>query len=267
MHSPKQTAVLAKFNARSSPSQRLATGLHFNVPQTAPADANTIASSAPIGISIEFFEFPNYVQNLPLTDACLNKLGEAMNARPPMRIGGTSQDSAVYNASLPSAISYRWPDSTHKGVPLDLQFGKEYIALASKYDGPVTFGLNRRMNNLSNTIEAARLARSGLSTNFHAFENGNEPNFYKDSDPIAEGQLWTASADFSSKTHWQSAIGAALNETEPFVQAGVYYGTGPFNTSSLAEKEQAAGTLDDVKTFCHHFYSQGGDSPRGEMSC
>lgn len=85
------------------------------------------------------------------------------------------RDSAVYNSSLSSPISYRWPDSTHKGVPLDLQFGKQYISLASQYDGPVVFGLNRRMDNLSNTIEAAKIAREGMP-NFRAFEIGNEPN-------------------------------------------------------------------------------------------
>lgn len=47
-----------------------------------------------------------------------------------------------------------------------------------------------------------------------------------------------------------------MNEKESFVQAGVYYGTGSFNTKDLGDMEKQGGTLNNVKSFCHHFYSQ-----------
>ncbi|KAI5309961.1 hypothetical protein KEM55_002048 [Ascosphaera atra] len=81
---------------------------------------------------------------------------------------------------------------------------------------------------------------------------------YKDSDPIAENKAWNAQADFASQVKWQSSISEALDEKEPFVQAGVYYGQGAFNTTGLSNKEQETNALKDVQSFCHHYYPQGG---------
>ncbi|KAI5310253.1 hypothetical protein KEM55_000007 [Ascosphaera atra] len=135
--------MLPRIAFLASLSGVLAQGLQYDVTQTAPFDASKIASNAPIGVSLEFFEFPDYMQKLPLTKACLRKLGEAMGASPPLRIGGTSQDAAVFNTSLAPEISYRWPDDSHKGVPLDLQFGTKFVDLAASYDGSVTFGKDK----------------------------------------------------------------------------------------------------------------------------
>ncbi|KAI5310252.1 hypothetical protein KEM55_000006 [Ascosphaera atra] len=113
------------------------------------------------------------------------------------------------------------------------------------------------MDDIDNTISAAKAVKSEVG-NLYALEIGNEPNFYKDSDPIAENKAWNAQADFASQVKWQSSISDALDEKEPFVQAGVYYGQGAFNTTGLSTKEQEADTLKDVQSFCHHYYPQGG---------
>lgn len=46
--------------------------------------------------------------------------------------------------------------------------------MASEYDGSVILGLNRRLDNLSNTIAAATLAKSEIK-NLYSIELGNEP--------------------------------------------------------------------------------------------
>lgn len=47
--------------------------------------------------------------------------------------------------------------------------------MAANYGGKVTVGLNRRLDNLPNTIAAATLAYDEMS-NLYAIELGNEPN-------------------------------------------------------------------------------------------
>lgn len=47
--------------------------------------------------------------------------------------------------------------------------------MAASYSGPVILGLNRRLDNQPNTIQAAALAKSQMP-NLDAIELGNEPN-------------------------------------------------------------------------------------------
>jgi hypothetical protein len=49
------------------------------------------------------------------------------------------------------------------------------MSLAAEYGGKVTVGLNRRLNDLSNTVDAAILATKTID-NLYAIELGNEPN-------------------------------------------------------------------------------------------
>ena len=47
--------------------------------------------------------------------------------------------------------------------------------MAADYSGSVILGLNRRLDNISNTIAAAKLAKSEMG-NLYSIELGNEPN-------------------------------------------------------------------------------------------
>jgi hypothetical protein len=49
------------------------------------------------------------------------------------------------------------------------------MSLAGTYDGKVTIGFNRRLNNLANTVAAAAQAQDEIDS-LHAIELGNEPN-------------------------------------------------------------------------------------------
>jgi hypothetical protein len=60
-------------------------------------------------------------------------------------------------------------------APETLTFGPSFVSLASIYAGDVILGLNRRLNNISNTIAAATLAYTKME-NLYAIELGNEPN-------------------------------------------------------------------------------------------
>jgi hypothetical protein len=74
---------------------------------------------------------------------------------------------------LTQAVNYTVASSTD--APTTLTYGPSFISLAASYGGEIILGLNRRLNNIANTISAAKLAKSDAA-NLYAIELGNEPN-------------------------------------------------------------------------------------------
>lgn len=93
-----------------------------------------------------------------------------------------SRDRATYDPTLTTAVSYTVASSTD--APSSLTYGPSFISLAASYGGEIILGLNRRLNNISNSILAAELAQSE-ATNLYAMELGNEPNCKVQSFPIS----------------------------------------------------------------------------------
>lgn len=74
-------------------------------------------------------------------------------------------------------------------APESLTFGPSFISLAASYGGDVILGLNRRLNNVSNTLAAATLAKDNIQ-NLYAIELGNEPNCASDCPTPMFPGLW-----------------------------------------------------------------------------
>jgi hypothetical protein len=83
------------------------------------------------------------------------------------------RDRATYDPTLTTAVNYTVASSTD--APSSLTYGPSFISLAANYSGEIILGLNRRLNNIANSIQAAKLAQSEAS-NLYAIELGNEPN-------------------------------------------------------------------------------------------
>ncbi|KAJ5362159.1 hypothetical protein N7541_003003 [Penicillium brevicompactum] len=247
-----------------------AAGLSFNVPASPPSNSSGQLSAAPVGVSLEFFTFPEYIQDLPSTTTCLQNLKDLTGTWPPVRIGGTTQydftslpyrahtnldrDRATYDASSSEAVTYTVAST--KDAPTTLTYGPSFISLAATYAGKVILGLNRRLDNISNTIAAALLAQKNMD-NLYSIELGNEPNFFVDSDPIAQGSSWTAAADEASQIAWQDAVCGNLSVSD-IISAGVYFGTSPMSLASLTAKEGDSNAY--VKDYCSHNYPQSSGS-------
>ncbi|CDM30448.1 CAZyme family GH79 [Penicillium roqueforti] len=231
-----------------------ALSLSFNVPISPPSNSSQQLSAAPVGVSLEFFAFPEYIQEVESTMTCLQNLKDLTGTWPPMRIGGTTQDRAIYNSSSTEAVTYTVASTG--AAPETLTYGPSFISLAAGYAGEVIIGLNRRLGDILNTISAALLAQSKMN-NLYSIELGNEPNFFVDSDPIANGASWTAAADESSQVTWQDAMCGNLSATD-IISAGVYFGTSPMSLASLTAKESDAN--DYVKDYCSHNYPQSSGS-------
>ncbi|KNG88144.1 hypothetical protein ANOM_003351 [Aspergillus nomiae NRRL 13137] len=221
-----------------------------DVPASAPTNASAQLVDAPVGLSLEFFTFPAYMNDVDATKTCLQNLKELTGTWPPLRIGGTTQDRATYDASSSSAVTYTVSDPAD--APSSLTFGPPFMSLAASYGGQVIVGLNRRLNNQSNTIAAAALAKDTIN-NLYAIELGNEPNFFSDSDPIADGASWDAAADYKSQVAWQDAVCQNLSASG-LISAGVYFGTSPMSITGLSSAEGEADDL--VKDYCSHNYPQ-----------
>ncbi|KAL4930981.1 uncharacterized protein BDV17DRAFT_297481 [Aspergillus undulatus] len=226
--------------------------LTFNVPASPPENSSPQLSSAPVGVSLEFFTFPAYFNDVAATTTCLANFRDLTGAWPPLRIGGTTQDRATYDASSTEAVTYSVDDPAD--APLTLTFGPAFISQAAQYEGSVVLGLNRRLNNIENTIDAAQLAFNSIG-NLQAIELGNEPNFFTDDDPIANGSPWTASADYVSQIEWQDSVAGNLSATNIF-SAGVYFGTDPMSIQDLAAEEEEGGATVYVRDYCSHNYPQ-----------
>jgi hypothetical protein len=83
------------------------------------------------------------------------------------------RDRATYNASSTKAVTYTVASTTD--APESLTYGRSFISLAADYEGEVIIGLNRRLDEVSNTISAALIVQSE-GDNLYSIELGNEPN-------------------------------------------------------------------------------------------
>jgi hypothetical protein len=84
-----------------------------------------------------------------------------------------SRDRATYDSSSTEAVTYTV--ASPGAAPETLTYGPPFISLAASYAGEVIIGLNRRLDDIANTISAAILAQSEMD-NLYSIELGNEPN-------------------------------------------------------------------------------------------
>lgn len=146
----------------------------FAIPSQVGAGGYSYAplDPAPVGFSFEFFAFPSYFTNVTATEQCLSNWKDLTGVWPPIRIGGTTQDRASFDASTSAYVVYSVANAAD--APMTLTFGSRFMTLAGTYPGSVVVGLNRGKNNIENTIAAAKAAVSEVK-NLLAIELGNEP--------------------------------------------------------------------------------------------
>lgn len=84
-----------------------------------------------------------------------------------------ARDRATYDPSSSDAVTYTVASTND--APETLTYGPSFISLAATYAGNVIIGLNRRLDDISNTIAAALLVQDKMN-NLYSIELGNEPN-------------------------------------------------------------------------------------------
>ena len=82
------------------------------------------------------------------------------------------RDLATFDQNLQVPVNYTV--ATPGSLPENVTYGPSYITFASELTGDVTLGLNRRLNNMVNTVLAALLVKETIN-NVFSIELGNEP--------------------------------------------------------------------------------------------
>ncbi|KAK4141364.1 glycoside hydrolase [Dichotomopilus funicola] len=209
---------------------------------------------APIGISFEFFAFPAYFTNVTATHQCLSNWKDLTGVWPPIRIGGTTQDRASFDAASSDYVTYSV--ASPADAPMTLTFGPRFMTLAGEYEGSVVVGLNRGKNDIENTIAAAKVAVDEV-TNLLAIELGNEPEYYpKDGQPIAQG-AWDPFTDATSQIDWSTRVSSAIGR-DNIIQAGNWNQAPPDWGAAQLIAQQTPESEKAIRHYAHHNYP-GGD--------
>ncbi|RYO76630.1 hypothetical protein DL766_003736 [Monosporascus sp. MC13-8B] len=186
---------------------------------------------APVGISFEFFAFPSCFTNVTATQQCLANWRDLTGAWPPIRIGGTTQDRALYDAASSAYVAYSVAGP--RDAPMSLTYGPRFLTLAGQYGGSVV---------LSNTIEAAKRAVAEVRDWLLAIELGNEPEYYDRApvQPIARNG-WSPDLNAASQNEWHLTVGRAIgSDRMPLMQAGNWDDSPPkWGAAQLIAKQNA----------------------------
>lgn len=80
--------------------------------------------------SFEFFMWPSYMRNITPPLLCLKHFSDLYGRQVPIRIGGTTQDRATYDANFDGYVSYHVDDPLD--APMDLLYGPRFFDLISE---------------------------------------------------------------------------------------------------------------------------------------
>ncbi|KAM7221975.1 hypothetical protein V8F06_002726 [Rhypophila decipiens] len=253
--SVKNFGLLCLALATTTSTSTAQAAVTFEVPAKVGAPGYKYAplDPAPVGLSFEFFAFPSYFTNVTATKQCLANWKSLTGVWPPIRIGGTTQDRAQYDASTSAYVVYSVQSAAD--APMTLTFGSKFMTLAGTYEGSVVVGLNRGKNKIENTIAAAKVAVAEVK-NLLAIELGNEPEYYpKDGQPIAAG-TWNPSVDVASQNSWMIRVGSAVGRKN-IIQAGNWNAAAPtWGAANLIAAENAT-VRQYVRHYAHHNYPGG----------
>lgn len=159
------------------------------------------------------------------------------------------RDRATYDPSLGSAVQYTVDSPAD--APASLTYGPQFFALANSLKGDVTVGLNRQLNNITNTMLAAVEAKKAVR-GLLALELGNEPEFYASGSPIIPaGTAWSPTEDGTSQKEWFTSLQSSVGDV---FQAAVYLQYPSWSTTGLIPLLE--GAISYVKTFSGHSYPQ-----------
>jgi hypothetical protein len=75
--------------------------------------------------------WPSYAINISLTLPCLDHFTKLYGRKMPIRIGGTTQDRATYDATFKGYVSYKVDDPLE--APMSLIYGPKFFDLISEF--------------------------------------------------------------------------------------------------------------------------------------
>lgn len=177
----------------------LAAGIATGAPTSPSRDGITVPLSVPntaaapilqpfLGYSIEFFFWPDFAGNLTHPNAfsnnLLDNLGQLQGEKPYIRVGGNTQDLAIFDAGLPTATAGTIDNSTtFKDYPLHVKIGPSFFESYHTFPNTkYSHGFNLAANGTlgeKTTNETVPFACKALANGRLAYwEIGNEPDHF-----------------------------------------------------------------------------------------
>lgn len=158
------------------------------------------------------------------SDTLLNNIGNISGTKPYIRVGGNSQDLAMYDPALPTATKATWVQSPNMH-PEDISIGPSFFEGYSSFPGTrFIHGFN--MKNATNSaagwqslLDTVPVACKALGGRLVWWEYGNEPDVYPR--PSSAWNIASYVADWHNGT---AAIQKQLARACPDMAAGNAYG-------------------------------------------
>jgi len=207
MHAARSAFLLASFVLHHAVSLVAAQDvIAFTIPSTLLPNASQIMDPRFAGFGIEFsniFSFTGTPQSPnTFSSNLLQNLKTVAGVAPCIRVGGNTQDNALYQSNfteaqigrnqyptlMPNVVGY---------VPFDNDiYGPELFKALGTFPAGTQFiyGLNLAYDNadyLDVITTTAEAVLSALNDNVYSFEIGNEPDLYDSTAPYRIGQNWS----------------------------------------------------------------------------
>jgi hypothetical protein len=199
----------------------------FTIPSTLLSNASQILDPRFAGFGIEFSNIFSFTGSASspntFSSNLLGNLQQLAGVPPCIRVGGNTQDFALYEESFSGAEIGRNPNptvnSTIKGnTPFDADiYGPELFKSLGTFPSGTEyiFGLNLAYDNsdyISQITGAAKAVLSALNDNLYSFEIGNEPDLYDSTAAFRIGQTWDGTTYVSE---WEARASAIQSQVYP----------------------------------------------------
>ncbi|KAH6672192.1 glycoside hydrolase family 79 protein [Halenospora varia] len=245
-----------------------------------PSSASEPIPEAFVSYSIEFSSFPEFAGNKSkpnvFSNNLLNNLGSFTGTKPYIRVGGNTQDYALYNSSLQYALNGTVNVKRSPDYPTTIYIGPSYFESYSTWpDTKFIHGFNMGLggNNsagwetLLETVPLACKALGGGKLLW--WEYGNEPDLFSTS---AQGPVrppsWDEATYVAQWLNGTHAIKAQLEKACPELTSNATYGylapsfAGTNNHLKPVKTWQSGLDVDqDIKIISSHNYIGGATQP------
>ncbi|TQW01284.1 hypothetical protein V2A60_002291 [Cordyceps javanica] len=154
--------------------------------EPAAPHTNSTPSQSFVSYSIELSSFPDFAGNKSnpntFTDNLLTNIGNIIGSKPYIRVGGNTQDYALYNASLPTQIKGIYDPARSEDYPTTIFLGpsffESYQTLPGvKFSHGFNLGKGTSAAGWQTLVDTAPLACKAIGRDgYYGYEYGNEPN-------------------------------------------------------------------------------------------
>ncbi|KAK4231827.1 Beta-glucuronidase [Podospora fimiseda] len=245
---------------------------------SSPVPANDVFE-AYVSYSIEFSSFPDFAGNNSnpntFSNNLLDNIKHITGVKPYIRVGGNTQDYALYDASLPIALNGTFDPKRSEDYPTTIFIGPSYFESYNTFRGvKYSHGFNLGLGGNNSAgwqtlLDTVPLACKALSGKLYLWGYGNEPDLFSTS---AQGPVrpitWNEREYVWQWLNGTRVIKTLIQEHCPELATEENYGYLAPSHAGVGNRLKApaawaAGVNTDknVKLFSTHNYISGATSP------